>query len=213
MTADTTTTRFSQAIRAASWTLHGSAEGSHFMRDLLDGEINRERYAHYVAQLYQVYLVLEQAANTMRQDAIAGPFVHDALMRVPALRADLRFFFGDDWAAQVAPTDATQAYCDRLREVGFTWPGGFVAHHYTRYMGDLSGGQMIGRAVERTYDLQDHIGARFYLFEEIADLNAFKNAYRSRLDEAPWDADEKQRIIDEVLLAYRLNTGLLAALD
>jgi heme oxygenase len=212
MTAEASAT-FSQAIRSASWALHQSAEGSHFMRDLMEGTIDREVYARYVAQLYQVYAVLEQAADTMRDDPIAGPFMREELRRIPALEADLRYFYGDDWAAELVPTEGTRTYCDRLREVGSGWPGGLVAHHYTRYMGDLSGGQMIGRAVERTYELHDHLGARFYMFDEITDLNEFKNGYRARLDEAPWDADERQRIIDEVLLAYRLNTQLLAALE
>jgi heme oxygenase len=129
-----------------------------------------------------------------------------------ALEADLRFFFGQDWPPQIQPNEGTQAYCDRLREVCFSWPGGFVAHHYTRYMGDLSGGQMIAKAVERSYDLQERRGTQFYVFDRIGDLSAFKNQYRANLDAGPWDDAEKQRIVEEVLLAYRLNARLLAAL-
>jgi heme oxygenase len=211
MTADTET-RFSQAIRQASWTLHQSAEGSNFMGDLMEGRIDRDLYAEYVGQLYCVYEALEAAGQTMKDDEIAGPFVDPALNRLPALEADLRYFYGDEWSAHVRANSATSEYCERLRDVGSNWPGGFVAHHYTRYMGDMSGGQFIGRSVERAYDLKDHQGSQFYWFDEIADLTAYKNDYRSHLDEAPWDADEKQRIIDEVLLAYRLNSRLLAAL-
>jgi heme oxygenase len=134
MTADTGE-RFSQTIRAASWALHGSAEGAHFMRDLLEGQIERERYAIYVGQLHHVYTVLEQAAAKMREQPIAAPFVREELTRVPALEEDLRYFFGDDWSSHVHPNAATESYTDRLREVAFTWPGGFVAHHYTRYLG------------------------------------------------------------------------------
>jgi heme oxygenase (biliverdin-producing, ferredoxin) len=208
-----TNTKFSEDIRAASWALHQSAEGSHFMSDLLAGEISRERYAHYVGQLYHVYSVIEEAAKAMRNDPIAGPFVQDELTRLPAIAADLQYFFGADYDGPLDPTDGTREYCDRLREACFAWSGGFVAHHYTRYMGDLSGGQYIGKVVEKTYELENHDGARFYVFEKIADPKTFKNEYRHRLDTSPWTPEEKQRIIDEVLLAYRLNNRLLAALD
>ena len=36
----------------------------------------------------------------------------------------------------------------------------------------------------------------------------FKEVYREQLDAAPWDAAEQERVIDEVLLAYRFNTEL-----
>jgi heme oxygenase len=205
--------RLSEAIREASWTAHGAAERSIFMTELLAGRIARRRYADLVGQLHFIYVVLEQAANAMRDHPGVAPFVRSELTRVPALEADLQYLLGPSWADDVAPTDDTQVYCDRLREVCFNWPAGFVAHHYVRYMGDLSGGQFIGQVVERTYDLHDHNGARFYLFDEIPDLNAFKDEYRGHLDRAGWDTVEKRRVIDEVLLAYRLNTRLLDALQ
>ena len=51
-------------------------------------------------------------------------------------------------------------------------------------------------------------GIGFYLFDDIADPKAFKEVYREQLDAAPWDAAEQERVIDEVLLAYRFNTEL-----
>ena len=34
----------------------------------------------------------------------------------------------------------------------------------------------------------------------------FKDEYRARVDAAPWDEDEQSRIVDEIKLAFRLNT-------
>ena len=62
-----------------------------------------------------------------------------------------------------------------------TWPGGFVAHHYTRYLGDLSGGIFIGRVMQRRFGF-DTNGIGFYLFADIADPRAFKDVYREQLD-------------------------------
>ena len=39
-----------------------------------------------------------------------------------------------------------------------------------------------------------------------------RRCYREQLDAAPWDAAEQERIIDEVLVAYRFNTDLFTDL-
>jgi heme oxygenase len=54
-------------------------------------------------------------------------------------------------------------------------------------------------------------GVQFYRFDEIDDLAGFKDDYRDLLDAAPWDLDEERCIIDEILLAYQLNTDVLEA--
>lgn len=204
--------RFSRALRASTWDDHEKAEYTEYMQALLDGKLSRDGYAALVAQHYFPYLVIEQAAEQMRSDPVAGPFVSDGLTRTPALERDLAFLYGPDWRRQIAPSPATEAYLARLREVCFRWPGGFVAHHYTRYLGDLSGGQVIRHAAEKTYGLVDHVGAEFYVFDRIGSARQFKIDYRSLLDRAPWDEAERQRVIAEVTLAYRLNTAVLAEL-
>jgi heme oxygenase len=203
---------FSEMLKAASWTAHEQAAQSPFMAGLMAGDLPRERYADLVAQQHAAYAVLEAAAEAMADDPVAGPFVRPELTRLPALEADLRFLLGDDWRSAVQPNAATRTYVDRLREVCFDWPGGFVAHHYVRYMGDLSGGQFIAKVVVRNYGLDGTDGTAFYDFTGLDDLSAFKDGYRQRLDAAPWGLDEQQRIVDEILLAYELNTAVLHAL-
>jgi heme oxygenase len=211
-TTDDTTETFSAAIRAASWSAHGDAEQAPYLTALTSGELDLRGYGAMVAQHHYAYEVLEAAADAMRDDPIAGPFVDDALTRGPALVADLVAIFGPNWADEIAPSAATQAYCDRLREVCFTWAGGFVAHHYVRYLGDLSGGQYIRSSIERTYGIDAHSGTAFYEFADIADPTVFKDAYRARIDAAPWDAEERSRIVAEILLGYRHNTDVLLQL-
>lgn len=199
---------FSAALRAVTWDDHERAESSEFMQAIILGTATQQDYAELVAQHYFAYVEIERATEIMRDDPIAGPFTFPELTRLPSIEQDLAFLVGDDWKTTIAPTEATVAYCDRLREVA-TWPGGFVAHHYTRYLGDLSGGQFIGRAVEKLYGFEDHLGARFYRFDQITDPKSFKDQYRDLLDQAPWPADEQARIIEEIRLAYRLNTRVL----
>lgn len=199
---------FSQALRERTWTGHGESEGAGFMHDLMTGKGTRDDYVALVAQHYFVYEALESAAVTFAEDAGARPFLSDQLTRIPALEADLAFLLGDDWRDQISPLPTTERYVARIREIEADgWAGGFVAHHYTRYLGDLSGGQAIGRLMKRHFGFETN-GILFYLFDQIANPKAFKETYRDQLDAASWDAEERERVIDEVLYAYRLNTEL-----
>lgn len=203
---------FSAALRERSSGSHSCSEHAGFMSDLLKGAGSREDYISLVAQHYFIYEALESAGERMRQDPVASVFLSDKLTRLPALEADLEFLIGADWRAQITPLATTRRYVDRVRQVGATWAGGFVAHHYTRYLGDLSGGVFIGRVMARRFGFETN-GIGFYLFDDIADPSAFKDVYRDQLDAAPWDDAERERVIAEVLLAYRFNTELFEDLD
>lgn len=203
---------FSAALRERSAGSHARGEHAGFMADLLKGEASREDYTALVAQHYFIYEALERAGAQMRHDPVASVFLSDKLTRLPALTADLEFLLGPDWSDRIAPLPTTQRYVDRIRRVGASWAGGFVAHHYTRYLGDLSGGFFIGRVMQRRFGFETN-GIGFFLFDDIADPAAFKDVYREQLDAAPWDAAERERVIAEVLLAYRFNTELFEDLD
>ncbi|MGH8878916.1 MAG: heme oxygenase (biliverdin-producing), partial [Stackebrandtia sp.] len=179
---------------------------------LLDGELHLDDYAAWTAQQYFVYEALDDAAAVMRSDAIAGGFATLKVSRMTAFNADLSLLMGPHWRERISPNDATRRYTDRIREVGMTWPGGFVAHHYTRYLGDMSGGQAFRSAANDLYGFADGPGVSFYLFDGIGDLTEFKDAYRAMLNAAGWDPAERQRIIDEVLDAYDHNEAVLSEL-
>jgi hypothetical protein len=58
-----------------------------------------------------------------------------------------------------------------------------VAHAYTRYLGDLSGGQVLARVARKTYGLEKGgAGTQFYEFDNIENKNGYKKGYRARLD-------------------------------
>jgi heme oxygenase len=199
-------------MRATTVLDHEAAQHVPVFDRLFAGDLPLDTYALLAAQHYHVYRELEAATAHMHSDPVAGVFVFDELMRLPALEADLRFILGAGWRSSISMLEATQRYCERVREVCFAWPGGFVAHQYTRYLGDLSGGQAIGAAVARTYGWTDGDGTRFYEFAQVDDPRAFKAQYRALLDHAPWDDHERAKIVEEIARAYRHNTELLAAL-
>lgn len=182
-----------------------------FVDDLVAGRCARADYIALVAQHWYVYAELEAAAERMRRDPVASVFISDRLTRLPAIEADLAFLVGAHWRERITALPGTRRYVQRIRTVGTAWAGGFVAHHYTRYLGDLSGGPTLGRLLQRRLGF-DTNGIGFYLFGDIADPAAFKAVYREQLDAAPWDDAERERVIAEVLVAYRCNLDLFAAL-
>ncbi|MFF1275939.1 heme oxygenase (biliverdin-producing) [Streptomyces marokkonensis] len=204
---------FSTLIRTASHQQHVEAETSAFMSDLLGGRLGVDAYARYTEQLWFVYEALESGARGLTSDPVAGPFVRPELFRLPALERDLAHLRGPDWRSRLTALPATRTYADRVAECARDWPGGYVAHHYTRYLGDLSGGQVIRGRAERTWGFaRKGDGVRFYVFEDISHPAAFKRDYRGLLDALPAGGPEKQRIVSECKRAFALNTAVFRAL-
>lgn len=203
---------FSAALRARTWSEHGDSESATFMSELLRGRGTREDYAAMSAQHFFIYRALENGEREAAQDPVAAAFLSKELSRVPALTDDLEFLFGARWQSRISPLPVTREYISRVQEVAATWPAGFIAHHYTRYLGDLSGGQAILRVLRKRYGFAER-GVKFYLFHGITNVGAFKDTYRDRLDDAQWSAAERNRFIDEVIRAYRFNTRLFAELQ
>ncbi|WP_329623847.1 biliverdin-producing heme oxygenase [Streptomyces sp. NBC_01255] len=202
-------TPFSTLIRTASHEQHTEAETSSFMGDLLGGRLAVDAYARYTEQLWFVYRALEEGAEALREDPVAGPFIQAELFRTAALEQDLAHLRGPDWRAGVSPLPATVAYAERVADCARDWPAGYVAHHYTRYLGDLSGGQIIRDKAERTWGFaRKGDGVRFYVFDEISNPAAFKRTYRELLDAVNADDLEKQRIVDECKRAFDFNSAV-----
>jgi len=204
----------SAAMRDGSKTEHEAAENSTFMSELLAGRINEAGYAAYLLRLRVVYEALESVGRTHHDDPLVGA-VHDQdLERLAALDADL-----DHWLALAgAPggerevdSPAAAAYAERILGTAPEWGGLYVAHHYTRYLGDLSGGQAIGRILDREFDLAGR-GIAFYAFPAVPKPKPYKDAYRARLDALGTTPEEKARIVTEVQAAFRLNRALFAEL-
>ena len=141
----------SSLLREGSHAEHREAEGSSFMTELLAGRVSREGYAVYLSCLRRVYAALEGAAAGLVSDPLAGAVIDPSLERLAAIDADLEFWGG--FVEHASP--ATDAYVSRIQQAS-SWGGTFVAHHYTRYLGDLSGGlARVGQAVVAHGDLQD----------------------------------------------------------
>jgi heme oxygenase len=202
---------FAETLRSATMPAHDTANHSPFITALLGGELSVDAFAELASQLFFVYSALEETADVMRADPVAGKFVFDELTRGPALRTDMRFHFGPEWESTITPLPATEAYCARIRSAGRAWSGGFVAHHYTRYLGDIAGGQAIRVKLKNLHNVTGP-GSLFYCFDQVPSAPRFRDNYRELLNTAPWDAQERKRMVLESVRAYELNVGIFTAL-
>ncbi|MFI8457543.1 heme oxygenase (biliverdin-producing) [Kitasatospora sp. NPDC085464] len=207
---------FSTVLRTASSEEHEAAEHSSFMSHLLNGRLGIEAYADLTGQLWHVYRALESRTGQLAEHPLAGPFIDGALLRTAAIERDLAHLRGPGWRDGLAPLPATAAYVARVEELAAAWPAGYIAHHYTRYLGDLSGGQIIRGVAERTWGFaRKGDGVRFYVFEEVDNPAAFKREYRAKLDAAgtAMDEVERRRVVEECKRAFVLNGAVFRDLD
>jgi heme oxygenase (biliverdin-producing, ferredoxin) len=79
-------------------------------------------------------------------------------------------------------------------------PSALLAHAYVRYLGDLSGGQVIRRRVVKAYglDAESGLGLSFYSFKQlggsklgtVGDMKKVKEWYREGMDSGVGDNRE-----------------------
>lgn len=192
---------------------HDEAETSHFISNLMQGKLSIPAYTDLAAQQYVIYCALEDAGEVIRHNTDeprGASVVFDELRRREAIEADLEFLIGQNWREEIDILPATTKYAERLAETA-NWLGGYAAHAYTRYLGDLSGGQIIKRMLERHYGLGPE-GISFYSFPEIAKTKPFKDLYRERLDALRFEGQEATDVVAEAQLAFRLNRALFTEL-
>ncbi|MEU7632443.1 biliverdin-producing heme oxygenase [Nocardia sp. NPDC049220] len=204
---------FSAQIRKATEQQHAEAENSRFMSDMLGGALGVDSYHRYTGQLWFIYQALERRWDDLVHDPIAGPFIRPELARTIELESDLTHLLGPNWRDNLEPLPATAAYAARIYECARDWPAGYIAHHYTRYLGDLSGGQVIRGTAEKLWNLPHRgDGVRFYVFDGVGNPAAFKREYRGLLDRLPLDDLERRRVLDEGQRAFAMNTAVFEEL-
>lgn len=201
----------SRRIREDTREVHEQAEHAPFIQDLLGGRLGLDDYARLVVQHHAIYAELE-AAVAANRDPVVGVFLAAELTRSPALRADVDWLISTDTPVPKAVLPATSRYCEHLRSVCRARPPALLAHHYVRYVGELSGGMIVARVLRRHLQLPDGQGTAFYSFPEVDSPRAFKLRYRAQLDELPWPEPEREALIAEIHLAYRYNAEVLYAL-
>ncbi|MBW4618103.1 MAG: heme oxygenase (biliverdin-producing) [Cyanosarcina radialis HA8281-LM2] len=199
-------------LREGTKKSHTMAENVGFVKCFLKGVVEKTSYRKLVANLYFVYTAMEEEMAKHRQHPIVSQIYFPELDRKASLEEDLYYYYGSNWREQVAPSAAGKAYVERIREVSANAPELLVAHSYTRYLGDLSGGQILKGIAQRAMNLTDG-GTAFYEFPDIADEKAFKAKYRQTMNDLPVDEATVDRIVDEANDAFGMNMKLFMELE
>jgi heme oxygenase (biliverdin-producing, ferredoxin) len=203
----------STVLRQATWGAHEEVESGPLEDALADGRLRPDVYADLLAQSLAVYQAIEGIAPRMASDPIAGPFVRPEVFRTTNVERDLAYYWGEGWADRIELLPETEFYVDRIETVATADPLAWIAHGYTRYLADLSGGLVIDKAITDAYGLEQD-GRWLYTFDLPVgiDPKTWKNAYRQLLNVLDLDTATAIALIEEALIAYQCNIALNDAL-
>lgn len=190
----TLSTRLREGTRDA----HRAIERAPLLRELLRATLDERTYAAYLRSLYSVYQALERGPAR----AFLSSFVPEFLCRAPALADDLRDF---DAGERLPAAPAAIELRDRIVYASERRPVLLLAHAYVRYMGDLGGGPILGKATRRCFPCRS---TRFYEFDHHTDAAQEAARIRARLDTVPeYDVED---IVAEANRAFEANARVLA---
>ncbi len=200
-------------LREGTKKSHTMAENVGFVKCFLKGVVEKQSYRKLLTNLYFVYSAMEEEMEKLKDHTIVSKIYYPELNRKHSLEQDLYFYFGSRWREEAKLSEAGEAYVKRIREVANTQPELLVAHSYTRYLGDLSGGQILKKIAQRAMNLVDGEGTAFYEFQDIPDEKEFKNKYRRAMDELPVDLATAEEIVAEANDAFAMNMKLFQELE
>ena len=206
-------TNLAEQLRQGTTKSHSMAENVSFVKSFLGGVVDKKSYRTLLANLFFVYSAIEEEMYRNKNHHAILPIYFDQLNRKKSLEKDLSYYYGSDWLSLVSPSPITQIYVDRIHEIGKNQPELLVAHVYTRYMGDLSGGQILKNIAKNAMQLSDDYGTEFYVFRDIKNDKEFKQKYRKALDSISVTENQVDLIISEANVAFNLNMKMFQELN
>lgn len=201
-----------QRLRAATKELHAVAERAGIMPDLLRGQLTRQCYCELLRNLFEIYRALELALTARAGDPALAPVVFPRLFRTATLAADLDILWPGSWREQLPLQSATHLYVARIEELSESAPALLAAHAYVRYLGDLSGGQILRRIVARMLGTRQGEGTSFYEFGSDLEVAQSARVLRAGLAALPVDESREAAIVAEALDGFRMHERLFVEL-
>ena len=198
----TFTTRLKEGTKKS----HNAAENTKFVSQFLKGVLDPEEYRKLITDFYYVYDTMEKLiVKTTDPRARVLQQFNVFLFRTAFIERDLRYYYGPMWREFLIPSESCNEYCHRIQEVAEKDPYLLIAHHYTRYIGDLSGGQILKGIAQKALQPKEGEGLHFYDFPRIEDAKAFKTNYKAVLDGLELRESEINALIAEANHAFTLN--------
>ena len=202
-------------LREGTKKSHTMAENTGFITCFLKGVVEKTSYRKLISDLYFVYKAMEEEIDRLVQEdhPVIKHIGFKELFRRQTLEKDLEFYYGNNWLDQIKISDSAQSYVNRIRLVANESPELLVGHHYTRYIGDLSGGQILKKIAKKALNLRGDDGLNFYEFKLIEDEKLFKKSYSETLNKLPIDQKIADNIIDEANEAFAYNMNMFRELE
>ena len=200
-------------LREGTKKAHTMAENVGFVKCFLKGTVEKNSYRKLIGNFYFVYSAMEEEMERHQQHPILSKIYFQQLNRQRSLEQDLSYYYGANWREQIALSPAGETYVQRIREISTSAPELLIAHSYTRYIGDVSGGQILKGIAQRAMNLSDGEGTAFYEFKDIPNEKEFKATYRQALNEMPIDEATAEQIVDEANAAFGLNMKLFQEME
>jgi heme oxygenase len=199
------------ALKAETARLHRSAERAGLMRELVRGRVERRAYCALLRNLQAIYRAFESQLEQRGDDPVFAELPLATLARAGALAGDLHALHGSAWERELPVCAAARRYADRIDHIATTAPFMLLAHVYVRYLGDLSGGQILVPLIARALDLDPASpGLGFYRFGEApAALGA---QVRAAINRAPLDEAQRRAIVTEARRSFRTHIELFEEL-
>jgi len=193
---------------------HSVAENTAFVNGFFKGISDVDTFRTLTTSLYYVYEAMETSFDTCMDPRVTRADFK-ALRRLGALEEDMAYYYGgDDWRNKAQPSPATRAYTDHIKRVAEgDKPWLLVASMYTRYLGDLFGGQMMMGMAMKTLDLDPGKGVEFYKFDQITDNKAFIEEWYSTVNTLDFTEEEKTELVEEANLVFRYNIAIFEELE
>nr|YP_009396826.1 Heme oxygenase [Ophidocladus simpliciusculus]ARW66012.1 Heme oxygenase [Ophidocladus simpliciusculus] len=206
-------TNLADQLREGTTKSHSMAENVSFVKSFLGGVVDKKSYRKLLGNLFFIYDAIEEEIENNRYHHLVKSVYFPELFRKQSLIQDLSYYYGEDWLDQIKPSLATKIYVDRIHQIGYNNPELLIAHSYTRYMGDLSGGQILKKIAQNAMQLSDNIGTCFYDFTLIENEKLFKDSYRDSLNNIPLNKKQINQIIAEANIAFNLNMKIFQELN
>ena len=202
-------------LREGTKKSHTMAENTGFVACFLKGVVEKTSYRKLIGDLYFVYKAMEEEIDRLVQEdhPVIKHIGFKELFRRQTLEKDLEFYYGNNWLDQITISESAQSYVNRIRLVANESPELLVGHHYTRYIGDLSGGQILKKIAKKALNLRGDDGLNFYEFKLIEDEKLFKKSYSETLNKLPIDQKIADNIIEEANEAFAYNMKMFRELE
>jgi heme oxygenase len=197
-----------QDLRLGTAALHARAEKTGIVREIMRGRVSLADYALYLRNLLPAYQAMEAGLARHAAMPALACLPHTGLARAQAMLRDLGSL---DPEGRLPLLEAGAAYARQVEQAATDGPG-LIGHAYARYLGDLSGGQHLRRALARGAGLPEDCQA-FFAFPAIADPDGFKLRYRAALDAAGRLLGDTRAVIAAAQAAFSSNIVLSEAVQ